>query len=34
MLHSVRLVPELRGFGLGALLAGTAIRRLSGSPAP
>ena len=30
LLHSVRLVPEWRGFGLGALLAGTAIRKLSG----
>ena len=30
ILHSVRLVPEWRGFGLGALLAGTAIRKLSG----
>lgn len=29
ILHSVRLVPEWRGFGLGALLAGTAIRKLS-----
>jgi GNAT superfamily N-acetyltransferase len=30
ILHSVRLVPEWRGFGLGALLAGTAIKKLSG----
>jgi len=30
ILHSVRLVPQWRGFGLGALLAGIAIRRLSG----
>jgi len=30
ILHSVSLVPEWRGFGLGALLAGTAIRKLSG----
>jgi GNAT superfamily N-acetyltransferase len=30
ILHSVRLVPEWRGFGLGALLAGTAIGKLSG----
>ena len=30
ILHSVRLIPEWRGFGLGALLAGTAIRKLSG----
>jgi GNAT superfamily N-acetyltransferase len=30
ILHSVRLQPEWRGFGLGPLLAGTAIRKLSG----
>ena len=30
ILHSVRLAPEWRGFGLGALLAGTAIMKLSG----
>jgi GNAT superfamily N-acetyltransferase len=30
ILHSVILVPQWRGFGLGALLAGTAIRKLSG----
>jgi GNAT superfamily N-acetyltransferase len=30
ILHSVRLLPQWRGFGLGALLAGTAIRKLSG----
>jgi len=30
ILHSVSLVPEWRGFGLGTLLAGTAIRKLSG----
>lgn len=29
ILHSVRLTPQWRGFGLGALLAGTAIRKLS-----
>jgi GNAT superfamily N-acetyltransferase len=29
ILHSVRLVPQWRGFGLGALLAGTAIRKMS-----
>lgn len=29
IVHSVRLAPEWRGFGLGALLAGTAIRKLS-----
>ena len=29
ILHSVRLAPEWRGFGLGALLAGTAITKLS-----
>ncbi len=29
ILHSVRLSPPWRGFGLGALLAGTAIRKLS-----
>jgi len=29
ILHSVRLTPPWRGFGLGALLAGTAIRKLS-----
>jgi GNAT superfamily N-acetyltransferase len=30
ILHSVRLTPQWRGFGFGALLAGTAIRKLSG----
>ena len=30
ILHSVRLVRQWRGFGLGALLAGSAIRKLSG----
>jgi len=30
ILHSVTLTPEWRGFGLGALLAGTAIKTLSG----
>jgi GNAT superfamily N-acetyltransferase len=30
ILHSVRLEPQWRGFGLGPLLAGTAIRKLSG----
>jgi len=30
ILHSVRLVPQWQGFGLGTLLAGTAIRKLSG----
>jgi GNAT superfamily N-acetyltransferase len=30
ILHSVKLAPEWRGFGLGALLAGTAIAKLSG----
>jgi hypothetical protein len=30
ILHPVPLVPEWRGFGLGALPAGTAIRKLSG----
>jgi hypothetical protein len=30
ILHAVILAPEWRGFGLGALLAGTAIRKLSG----
>jgi hypothetical protein len=30
ILHSVRLAPRWRDFGLGALLAGTAIRKLSG----
>ena len=30
ILHSVSLAPEWRGFGLGALLAGTAIMKLSG----
>lgn len=41
ILNSVRLTPEWRGFGLGVLLAGTAIKKLSGgaraavcSPAP
>lgn len=29
ILHSVQLTPRWRGFGLGALLAGTAIRKLS-----
>jgi hypothetical protein len=29
ILHSVRLTPQWRGFGLGALLAGTAIKKLS-----
>lgn len=29
ILHSVRLLPQWRGFGLGPLLAGTAIRKLS-----
>src|SRR6266566_3735809 len=29
ILHSVRLLPQWRGFGLGALLAATAIRKLS-----
>ncbi len=29
ILHSVSLVPEWRGFGVGALLAGTAIKKLS-----
>jgi len=31
ILHSVRLATEWRGFGLGALLAGTAVKRLSAS---
>jgi hypothetical protein len=31
ILHSVSLVPQWRGFGLGALLAGTAIRKLVGA---
>lgn len=30
ILNSVRLTPEWRGFGLGVLLAGTAIKKLSG----
>jgi len=30
ILNSVRLIPEWRGFGLGVLLAGTAIKKLSG----
>ena len=30
ILNSVRLIPEWRGFGLGILLAGTAIKKLSG----
>lgn len=30
ILHSVKLVPQWQGFGLGALLAGTAVRKLSG----
>lgn len=30
ILDSVRLTPEWRGFGLGVLLAGTAVKRLSG----
>ena len=30
ILHSVKLAPEWRGFGLGALLAGTATGKLSG----
>ncbi len=30
VLDSVRLAPQWRGFGLGVLLAGTAIRKLSG----
>jgi GNAT superfamily N-acetyltransferase len=30
ILHSVHLLPQWRGFGLGPLLAGTAIRKLSG----
>ena len=30
ILSSVRLTPEWRGFGLGVLLAGTAIKKLSG----
>ena len=30
ILNSVRLTPEWRGFGLGALLAGTAIKKLAG----
>lgn len=30
ILNSVRLAPEWRGFGLGVLLAGTAIKKLSG----
>jgi hypothetical protein len=30
ILNSVRLAPEWRGFGLGVLLAGTAMKKLSG----
>ncbi len=30
ILNSVRLIPKWRGFGLGVLLAGTAIKKLSG----
>ena len=30
ILNSVQLIPEWRGFGLGILLAGTAIKKLSG----
>jgi GNAT superfamily N-acetyltransferase len=30
ILNSIRLTPEWRGFGLGVLLAGTAIKKLSG----
>jgi GNAT superfamily N-acetyltransferase len=30
ILNSVRLTPDWRGFGLGALLAGTAIKKLAG----